>query len=190
MLSSSPAPPANPGRWRGRSDQSQRRQAQAEAQGREVSRHPFGPIAPVRDRRQLGQIDRDFRARQCEARRDTDHRRPSLLSGALGRLPTRSARCREHGGQHRPALEPPRLLVAEALGARDLSGLAANMSTPISTNSYFATTAAFIGTSRSKRSSNPTHRDPETYRDIISRDAARQAKSINLLPIDRPESAG
>ena len=88
----------NPGRWRGRSDQSQRRQAQAEAQGREVSRHPLGPIAPVRDRRQLGQIDRDFRARQCEARRDTDHRRPSLLSGALGRLPTRSARCREHGG--------------------------------------------------------------------------------------------
>src|SRR5271165_4792130 len=46
---------------------------------------------------------------------------PCLLSGALGRLPTRSARCREHGGQHRPALEPPRLLVAEALGARDLS---------------------------------------------------------------------
>src|SRR5271167_1273006 len=31
---------------------------------------------------------------------------------------------------------------------------AANMSTPISTNSYFATTAAFIGTSRSKRSSD------------------------------------
>ncbi len=35
-----------------------------------------------------------------------------------------------------------------------------------------------------------THRDPETYRDIVSRDAARQAKSINLLPIDRPEPAG
>jgi len=30
-------------------------------------------------------------------------------------------RCREHGGQHRPALEPPRLLVAEALGAGDVS---------------------------------------------------------------------
>ena len=35
-----------------------------------------------------------------------------------------------------------------------------------------------------------THRDPETYRDIVSRDAARQAKSINLLPIDRPEFSG
>ena len=51
----------------GRSDRSQRRPVQAEAQGREVSRHPFGPSAPGRDRRQLGQIDRGFRARQCEA---------------------------------------------------------------------------------------------------------------------------
>ena len=67
---------------------------------------------------------------------------------------------------------------------------AANMSTPISTNSYFATTAALIGTSVRNGPRTPTHRDPETYRDIISRDAARQAKSINLLPIDRPELAG
>ncbi len=121
--SSSPAPPAKSWSPADRSDRSQRRQAQAEAQGREISRHPFGPAAPGRDRRQLGQIDRGFRARQCEARRDADHRRSRRLSGALGRLPPRSARCREHGGQHCPALEPPRLLVAEALGAGDVSCL-------------------------------------------------------------------
>ena len=112
----------NPGRRRDRSDRSQRRQAQAEAQGREIFRHPFGPAAPGRDRR----ATRPNRSRlSCapmwRARRDADHRRSRRLSGALGRLPPRSARCREHGGQHCPALEPPRLLVAEALGAGDVS---------------------------------------------------------------------
>ena len=65
----------NPGRRRRRGDRPRRRQAEAEAQGRKVSRHPFGSVAPGRDRRQLGQIDRGVRARQREAWHDADHRR-------------------------------------------------------------------------------------------------------------------
>jgi len=71
---------------RGRGDRSERWQAQAEAKGREIPRHPFGSTAPGSDRRQLGQIDRSFRAGQREAGRDVDHRWPRLLSGTVGRL--------------------------------------------------------------------------------------------------------
>ena len=53
---------------------------------------------------------------------------------------------------------------------RPITACAANMSTPISMNSYFATTAAFIGASRSKQSSGfAASRGPETYRDIVNR---------------------
>ena len=187
-----PVAPANPGRRRGRSDRSQRRQAQAEAQGREISRHPFGPPAPGRDRRQLGQIDRGFRARQCEARRDADHRRSRRLSGASGHY------------RHDP---------------RVVGNMAANIVLPWSHRAFSSPKRWALGTYHGLRRKHidayleefvfrynrrfyrhvsfetvlglAARRGPETYRDIVNATQAHRAAARNdPLPIDHPESGG
>ena len=66
-----------------------------------------------------------------------------ILSG-LDRLSARSARGRQNGRTRSVALDPPGLLAAEAVGIGHLSRPApASTSIHISTNSFFATIAAF-----------------------------------------------
>ena len=174
--SSSPAPPAIPCRWRRRGDRPRRRQAEAEAQGREVSRHPFGSVAPGRDRRQLGQIDRGVRARQREACHE-------LITDGHAAYPGLSGDYR-----HDP---------------RVVGNMAANVVLPWSHRAFSLLKRWALGTYHGLRRKHvdayldefvfrynrrfhrhvsfetvlglAAHRTPETYRDIISRGAPHKA---------------
>ena len=119
--------------------------------GAKYSLYTLRASPPRHDRRQHGRLYRGLRQGQCEAGSHADQRWPRVVSRIVGRLPARSAHRRQNGGTHRIAVEPSRLLAAEAMGAGYVyTACAASTSTPISMSSSFATIAGSTGMFRSR----------------------------------------
>src|ERR1700688_3097059 len=93
---------------------------QASPQARQIYRYAFRSTAPRRYRRQFGRIDPSVRRGQREAGDHASDGWPRILS-RLERLSARSACRRCHGRSRCPAVEPSRLLSAQAMGARHIS---------------------------------------------------------------------
>src|SRR6266699_3694384 len=95
----------NPRHWRRRGHRPRHQSSQTAPQARQISRYPFRPPPPCRDRRQFSSVDRGLRESQREAGNHPAHVWTRVIS-RLERLPARSTGCRHHGRSHRFTVEP------------------------------------------------------------------------------------